>query len=84
MSEMPFMALEKGFSKQEVMLWACEWVLTGAVSLGWKRDKTPAWLHARKKKKLALNGSVTFLWACVCVVGRVVQTREWLSVKTPR
>lgn len=62
MAEIPFMALEKGFSKEEVTPGACEWVLTGALSLVWKGGQDLG--SATQPKKLTLNGPFFF---AVCV-----------------
>lgn len=70
MAEIPFMALEKGFSKEEVTPGACEWVLTGALSLVWKGGQDLS--LATQPKKLTLNGSFFFAYVCVCACVRVV------------
>lgn len=78
------MALEKGFSKQEVTPGACEWVLTGALSLGWKegRDLSSA---AQPKNSLEMTHfSLPCVRARLCRGSESFQTRERLSASTLR
>lgn len=49
MTEMPFMALEEGFSKQEVMLWACEWGFSQELCHSSEGETRPPLGHRQQK-----------------------------------